>query len=52
MSISKTRQMFVDVARQIFAKKGIANTLRKPQARGAVRCTPISRVRKTCTMPL
>ncbi len=26
MSISKTRQMFVDVARQIFAKKGIANT--------------------------
>ena len=25
MSISKTRQMFVDVARQIFAKKGIAN---------------------------
>ena len=26
MSISKTRQMFVDVARQICAKKGIANT--------------------------
>ena len=26
MSISKTRQMFLDVARQIFAKKGIANT--------------------------
>ena len=26
MSISKTRQMFVDVARQIFAKKAIANT--------------------------
>ena len=26
MSISKTRQMLVDVARQLFAKKGIANT--------------------------
>ncbi len=26
MSVSKTRQMFVDVARQLFAKNGVANT--------------------------
>ena len=26
MSVSKTRQMLVDVARQLFAKNGVANT--------------------------
>ena len=26
MSISKTRQLLVDVARQLFAKKGLENT--------------------------
>ena len=54
MSISKTRQMFVDVARQIFAKKGIANTTMNDiaEASGKGRRTPILRVRKTCTMPL
>ena len=37
MSVSKTRQKLVDVARQLFAKNGIANTTMNDIAVASVR---------------
>ena len=55
MSISKTRQMFVDVARQIFAKKGIANTtmndIAEASGKGVAHYTRILKVKTMCIMP-
>ena len=53
MSISKTRQKLVDVARQLFAKNGIANTTMNDIAKGkaGVRFILTSRARTTCIMP-
>ena len=52
MSISKTRQKLVDVARQLFAKNGIANTTMNDIAvasgKGRRTLSPTSTARKTC----
>ena len=52
MSVSKTRQKLVDVARQLFAKNGIANTTMNDiaVASGKGRRTPISVERKMSIM--
>ena len=52
MSISKTRQKLVDVARQLFAKKGLNGTTMNDIAVAsvAVRFTPILAAKKTSIM--
>lgn len=54
MSISKTRQKLVDVARQLFAKKGLngttMNDIAVASGKGAVRCILISAAKKTSIM--
>lgn len=56
MSISKTRQNLVDVARQLFAKNGIANTtmndIAKASGKGRRTLIPILKARKMFIMPL
>lgn len=55
MSISKTRQKLVDVARQLFARNGVANTTMNDIAvasgKADAHSTPILIGKKTCTMP-
>ena len=55
MSILKTRQKLVDIARQLFAKKGIEGTTMNDiavasEAKGVVRSTHTSRARRMYIM--